>query len=642
MKKVLLILFLVTVLFSNAQNKFNKIVYDEMSNIALSVLELDTGYVVLSGTLNEYDVRSFAINYIDLEGNKKWRKVYGDSNILYWEGNSDCMKKSNNIFYTTGRAEDYISNKESAYIYIYDSLLNVKHLKYPLAISTDTSGIKILNIIRHSDKSFYISGQILEQTSSSYSKLLLLKTDSTGNYLWHKSLGSKRDQWGTKIIQTSDNNLLMKGGMTKNKADMDWYLMKADTSGNIIWERSFGHYNHYDMGRSNIDGLIETKDSCYIACGWYPTAGHLNWIDDYFREGCLRKVDKDGNLVWEKFYRNYSYYPASENEQEMKFIKSWINAIIQLEDGDIIALGGMWAIAAMERGFMMRTDKDGNIKWHRDYYAEVEHSSNQYLVNVKQTIDKGFVMAGYGNSYDLIGYDPPQQMWLIKTDSLGIDGLSNTNTDALNIDMVFPETLYVDTVVDVMTYISGKSAPYKIEISTGQEIDSIFYPPKYVPVEIGLGYVYAKFGPYISYEETITEATLKNHEWGKCIAKPIKFEVPKSSGHHNIEITITDAYGETKTINKEIHVREIGILSEYADEGISLYPNPAKDVLNINFTHQHEYKTAVICDISGRELQSIPLHKDKNIINISSLPKGSYIVTIKTDKGNFDKLIVKE
>ena len=66
----------------------------------------------------------------------------------------------------------------------------------------------------------------------------------------------------------------------------------------------------------------------------------------------------------------------------------------------------------------------------------------------------------------------------------------------------------------------------------------------------------------------------------------------------------------------------------------NIYPNPAQDVLNIDAN----VLQATITSTSGQLI----LNTDKKAIDISSLPKGLYFITIKTENGIINSKFVKE
>lgn len=74
-----------------------------------------------------------------------------------------------------------------------------------------------------------------------------------------------------------------------------------------------------------------------------------------------------------------------------------------------------------------------------------------------------------------------------------------------------------------------------------------------------------------------------------------------------------------------ISIVSIG-LSEYINGAISVYPNPAKEVINIEIPHELLGVTNSIYTLSGALVSKIELNNSVNPINISSWPKGVYII----------------
>jgi hypothetical protein len=62
--------------------------------------------------------------------------------------------------------------------------------------------------------------------------------------------------------------------------------------------------------------------------------------------------------------------------------------------------------------------------------------------------------------------------------------------------------------------------------------------------------------------------------------------------------------------------------------GLTIYPNPAKDVLNVVMKNT-EVASIEIFDITGRRVQTSLLDADNTEVNVTSLPKGLYMVRTK-------------
>lgn len=101
----------------------------------------------------------------------------------------------------------------------------------------------------------------------------------------------------------------------------------------------------------------------------------------------------------------------------------------------------------------------------------------------------------------------------------------------------------------------------------------------------------------------------------------------------NITVTLTGV-SETALGTTEI--------SEKSDLGITVYPNPAIDEINVR-SKAAKIKQISIVDISGRSIKTVLSNQDNDMsINVSDLESGSYILIINTDKGRYNSKFIKK
>lgn len=79
-------------------------------------------------------------------------------------------------------------------------------------------------------------------------------------------------------------------------------------------------------------------------------------------------------------------------------------------------------------------------------------------------------------------------------------------------------------------------------------------------------------------------------------------------------------------------------VSDVSRSQISIYPNPASEFLNIRT--DDKIKSVKIYSATGNLVNTENDHL--SILNIASLPKGNYMITIETDKGSETKKIIKK
>jgi hypothetical protein len=74
----------------------------------------------------------------------------------------------------------------------------------------------------------------------------------------------------------------------------------------------------------------------------------------------------------------------------------------------------------------------------------------------------------------------------------------------------------------------------------------------------------------------------------------------------------------------------------------SLYPNPAKSIVNLNIDCLVGAGSIVVTDLYGKQVKTQTLSMGTNTIDISNLSKGMYFVSTITNEGKTTKKLVVE
>lgn len=136
----------------------------------------------------------------------------------------------------------------------------------------------------------------------------LVKLDAAGNKIWDKSYGGSGDErlyYGGLFIG-QDGNLLLggssssgAGGMKSagNFGGMDFWVLKVDQSGNVIWEKTYGGVEEDQVQeiREARNGDILVGGGTRSPAGGNKSAG-FNGLIDYW----LVRLDASGNKIWDK------------------------------------------------------------------------------------------------------------------------------------------------------------------------------------------------------------------------------------------------------------------------------------------------------------------------------------------------------
>ncbi|MGB5371630.1 MAG: hypothetical protein WBN18_14480, partial [Flavobacteriaceae bacterium] len=132
----------------------------------------------------------------------------------------------------------------------------------------------------------------------------VLKTDKGGNLLWQRSFGGTGIEISYDIAKTKDHGYVIVGNtfsdnldVTKNNGESDIWMIKVDDQGNLIWERSFGGLQ-FDGAQS----VFKTKDGGFIILGNSKSSDTDLLSNAGENDLWAIKTDQDGKLTWQKSF----------------------------------------------------------------------------------------------------------------------------------------------------------------------------------------------------------------------------------------------------------------------------------------------------------------------------------------------------
>lgn len=101
-------------------------------------------------------------------------------------------------------------------------------------------------------------------------------------------------------------------------------------------------------------------------------------------------------------------------------------------------------------------------------------------------------------------------------------------------------------------------------------------------------------------------------------------------------------YSQGDTLTWNISTTAVGI-NEYTDSDlISMYTNPANDVVNILFKKEYNSSTVRIIDFMGRKIMEEEITELFNTIDVSRLSKGNYFLIIENKEHLISKRFIKQ
>jgi hypothetical protein len=198
----------------------------------------------------------------------------------------------------------------------------------------------------------------------------VLRLDAEGRILWQKVYGGREKRDTPTDIIPADGGGFLCIGETKSFAPGSGYsnawIVKLDSSGSIEWQKSFGS-----------KGYNRARSATLVPNTGYALAGFITRGEQFDRRGWITLLDFGGEVLWQKLYG------LPGNAQ--------FNTITLMADGSFLAAGSRTAEGSeISEGFLLRLNADGTPRWQRLYTGP----GNVLLNDGAEAADGGVLVLG--------------------------------------------------------------------------------------------------------------------------------------------------------------------------------------------------------------------------------------------------------
>ena len=260
---------------------------------------------------------------------------------------------------------------------------------------------------------------ITDKTNSDFD-LWLLKFNSEDELEWSKTYGSTDDDRGSDLVVLPDGNFVITGytsgadnDVSVNNGNQDFWIAKLNSSGTILWEKSFGY-----SGSDKPYSIIKTQDSGVLVSGVIDVTASGGLGNSRLENSTLHaggdywaiKLDTNGNQEWTKYFGgNLSDDPYG---------------IAETNDGNFILVGASDSSdvdISNNKGtydfWVVSISNTGDLLWEKNFGgSEIDEARG-----ITKTSNGDFIIIGNTRSDDqnITTNNGGSDIWLIKIDANG-------------------------------------------------------------------------------------------------------------------------------------------------------------------------------------------------------------------------------
>ncbi|WDF64300.1 T9SS type A sorting domain-containing protein [Flavobacterium sp. KACC 22763] len=482
---------------------------------------------------------------------------------------------------------------------------------------------------------------------------------------WQKSIGGTKNDFGRKIIKTSDGGYISAGYTMSNDKDIinnhgntDIIVIKLSSTGTIQWQKTYGGSNS-----DTASAIQQTLDGGYIIAGTTSSndgdvTGYKGGYSDYW----IIKISNDGTIEWQKCFGGTNTDSGSDVQQTADggYI---VCGSASSNDGDVS--GNHMGNGASTDYWVVKLTNTGSIMWQKCYgsnYEEILHS-------IKLTSDGGFILNGEtsGNGGDVTGFKGEVDYWVVKINSSGVlewqKALGGSKSD-YGVDIIqnskgnYIAVGYIASTDRDVTNSYDNGDAWIVELSStgniiwqksigGTGSDYLYS----VNQTTDGGYILAgdtssndfdatgHHGTSFNFDFWIVKLSNNgNVEWSKSLggsATDTASMVNETSSGNYIAAGYSYSSDGDLTINNgesDIWIVNLGnnlsIPNRNTNPVLSFFPNPTKEFINLHVDPSLMGAFYKIYDQSSKLVKTDTIQTENSTIQINNLPNGIYYIKV--------------
>lgn len=420
------------------------------------------------------------------------------------------------------------------------------------------------------------------------SDVMVAKVNKWGWLMWVKNIGGTNNDIGKAIVPTLDSGFVIAGYTnTYGNGGYDGYLIKVNKKGDLIWQKTYGGID-WDI----FNSVKQTSDLGFVMTGY--TYSNSNGAKDFW----IVKTDSLGNMQWKKRI-------GGMNDDEFVSVEI-------LHDNRIACLGNTYSFSDVKGNYcIFKTNNNGDSLFFKEF--------------------------GYPNAID-IGYDFFESPY----DSTFI--IAGTTQSPFGSDTTYYHRIIADSLCNFIVDVRETNKNLKNQIIT---TNAYLNNTKYYSVYDLSGYGQGKREPgfyvfsnqwyltgntYGSSEDDFIVSCKKTSDKG-LIAVGYTYGWNALQEDVFIVKIDTTTFFSTNVVNVQDYQQDISLL---------IYPNIASDKIFLKTNPVNYDAELFIFDTQGRIVLQKKVINTEESIDISELQDGLYFVRMISNHQPYTGKLIKK
>lgn len=237
---------------------------------------VDGGYIITGYTEDAFGEKDLLLVKVDGNGDEEWVNTYGGS---FDDAGNAVRQRANGNIVVTGYTEVAANDRNIYVLEVNATGAVISENSYSGVTGQYDEGF---DLTIAGDGTIYITGGTGNQ-----SNIAVLKLSPDGNFNLFSFGVAGFFEIGNSITLATDGNLVIAGYHEVSALDLNYYVIKVDPNGALIWEKSIGQSDRTELGFD----IVRTYDGGFAIAGSKALSAFAN-PDIY-----LVRTNKNGDFL---------------------------------------------------------------------------------------------------------------------------------------------------------------------------------------------------------------------------------------------------------------------------------------------------------------------------------------------------------